>query len=129
MLAGGIGLMSLAEWGRKLTLWVAGIKIARLLSLLVFGVLIVIPRTTQTQMAQFRELEAQQKQAAGGRAVASPINMTEMAKVSIATTYATTLGYYLVAPIFPVLLLVLLTRKRSRAAFYRRKVIEEPFLS
>jgi hypothetical protein len=125
MLAGGIGLISLAEWGRKLTLWVAALKIARLSLLLIFSIVIAIPRSNQQQMAQFREIEAQQKAAAGGRAVASPINMSEMAKVSIATTYATTIGYYLVAPIFPVALLILLSRKRVRAAFYRRSVAQE----
>ena len=124
MLAGGIGLLVLAEWGRKLTIWVAVLKIARLALLVLATVVVIMPRTTQVQMEQFREIEKQQKAANGGRPVPGP-DMAQMGKFAIASSYASVLSYYLVAPIFPIILLVALNRRRVRAAFYRPKVKPE----
>jgi hypothetical protein len=128
MLDGGIGLLLLAEWGRKLSIWTAGLKVARLFLLVVITFVVIMPKTMALQRAQFREIEAKQKEAAGGRQVAGP-DMGMIGNMAIASSYASVLSYYLVAPIFPIILLIALNRRRVRAAFYRPKTLREDELS
>jgi hypothetical protein len=128
MLAGGIGLILLADWGRKLSIWVAILKIARLFLLVVVTFVVIMPKTVALQRAQFREIEAKQKEASGGKQVAGP-DMGMIGNVAIASSYASILSYYLVAPIFPIILLIALNRRRVRAAFYRPKTLHQDELS
>jgi hypothetical protein len=46
MFASGMGLLQLRVWARRMGIWVAALKIARLVALTVFSVLVVIPRAS-----------------------------------------------------------------------------------
>jgi hypothetical protein len=120
MLAGGLGLIALSEPGRRLSIWVAGLKIARLALLTAFTFGVIIPKTVEIQRGQFKRIQVEQK-AAMGKAAAGGPDFGVLETVAVASSYATWGGYFLLAPIFPIVLLVALNRPRVRAAFYRPK--------
>ncbi|MBX6315423.1 MAG: hypothetical protein IRY99_21305, partial [Isosphaeraceae bacterium] len=65
MFTAGLGLLRLREWGRRLGIWIAGLKIARLLALALVGVLVISPIKVRQQQAMWARIEASQPQGAG----------------------------------------------------------------
>jgi len=112
MIVSGAGLMGLANWGRRLALGVAWLKLLRW-AVMTFAILVlVLPITTERMRASFAKLEAQRR-AAGA---AAPMAMTELARImAIGGAIFAVVGLA-VASIYPALTLWFLTRPRVRAA-------------
>ena len=108
MLASGIGLLRLKERARRLAIWVAGLKLARLAALLLIQFVFILPVTTKMQ----REMMTQM--GPGGAPNAQAMEMG--AKVGAAASVAMTVIISVLAMIWPIIMIVLLTRPGSRAA-------------
>jgi hypothetical protein len=126
MLATGIGLVRLREWGRRMGIWVAGLKVARLLALTASAILVVIPVTTRTMQ---RDIAAEfQRQAAQGGAAPVPAGAGAAdfvrAMGTMSTIYA--VGLLVLGSIYPAITLAVLTRPGSRAACLPARKRDEP---
>lgn len=108
MLASGIGLLGLRERARRLALWVGGLKIARLAAIALFQMIVILPVTTRIQQ------EMMARMAAGGGPNAQALQ-TAM-KVGAAASMAMIVIGTILGMIWPVIMMVLLTRPGSRAA-------------
>jgi hypothetical protein len=127
MLAAGIGLVRLREWGRRMGTWVAGLKIARLLALTASVILVVIPTTTRIMRRDFAEIERQVAQ--GGAAPApAAANAAELARAvgTMSTVYA--VGMLVLGSIYPAITLAVLTRPGARAACLQKRSSAGPDL-
>jgi hypothetical protein len=112
LLVSGIGLLNLKEWGSRLALWVAGLKIVRLLVLYGFYLVVIVPIMLQRVTAMFQEMGAAQ-QAAGGAGPPPP--------AALGATFGTMMAaaaviMILVGAIYPVIVLILLSRRGVKAA-------------
>lgn len=114
MLASGIGLLALKEWGRSLALWVAGLKIIRLVALYGYCALVVAPEWAQQVRRVFDEINKSVPQ--GGKTI-SPQEMNQMTTVMGAMMTGTCIAMIVLGAIYPLVLLVALTRRRVKAAF------------
>jgi hypothetical protein len=108
MLASGIGLLRLKESARRLAIWVAGLKIARLVILMVVQVVFILPVTTKMQQEMIADMGG------SGAPNAQAAQMT--AKMGAAAGSAMTLILSVLSMVWPILMIVLLTRPGSRAA-------------
>jgi hypothetical protein len=108
MLASGIGLLRLKESARRLAIWVAGLKLARLAALLLIQMVFILPMTTKMQREMFAQMGA------SGAPNAQAMEMT--AKMGAAASVAMTVIISVLAMIWPIVMIVLLTRPGSRAA-------------
>jgi ABC-type multidrug transport system fused ATPase/permease subunit len=114
MIVAGAGLLGLTNWGRRLALGVAWLKILRWAAMIVVTLVLILPITTERMQQAFAKMEAQQARAAGGAAVRMP--MTEIARISAMTGAVFAVIGGLVATIYPALTLWFLTRPRAVAA-------------
>ncbi|HEX8200536.1 MAG TPA: hypothetical protein VF590_08610 [Isosphaeraceae bacterium] len=121
MLAAGIGLVRLREWGRRMSLWVAGLKLARLLAVTASVIVVVVPVTTRNMQRAFAEL---QQQAGPAPAQGQP-NAAEMAQSlgTMSTVYA--IGLLILGAIYPAITLAVLTRPGSRAACQQKRPVTD----
>ncbi len=112
MIVAGGGLLALTNWGRRLALGVAWLKILRWAAMIVVTLVLVVPITTERMQKAFAKIDAQ-AQAKGGPA---PFKMTDFARMSamMGAVFATIGG--IVASIYPALTLWFLTRPRAVAA-------------
>lgn len=110
MLISGIGLLKLKEGARRLALWVAGLKIARLTVLTLVQVFVIMPITLKVQREMFDQL------AAGGGANANTAVMSMSMKAGAAAGTAMAFIGALFAMVWPIMMIVMLTRPGSRAA-------------
>jgi hypothetical protein len=125
MIVAGIGLLSLAEWARKLAIGVAWLKIARWVAMTVVMMVLILPITMEKMQKLFGTIEAQTK-AQGGRAVVFP--MGGLAQLTVVFGAISQIFSLLFASIYPALLIWFLTRPRSRAAFLRKPATPLPDL-
>jgi hypothetical protein len=115
MLAAGIGLVQRAEWGRKLGIWDAWLKIVRLV--LVYGYLaIAIVPDFSTAMAKFAIESIARQQQALGRQVPAGLSYENLAFVYSVGMTVGVVGTILFGSIYPAISLWLLTRRSARAA-------------
>ncbi len=108
MLASGIGLLRLKERARRLAIWVGGLKIARLVALMLIQLVFILPLTTKLQREMIVGMGA------GGAPNAQAAQTT--AKMAAAAGVAMNLVLTVLAMIWPIVMIVLLTRPGSRAA-------------
>lgn len=106
MVVSGIGLLRIRSWGRSLALWVAGLKITRLLALLVVNIILVVPVQVQQMQEMF-------KQVPGGGGAPPAEFLPWMGVYMLAAAVVTAI----VGAIYPVIVLWLLNTKRVRATF------------
>jgi hypothetical protein len=119
MLIAGIGLLRLSRWGRTLAIWVAWLKIARLALLGLSMALLVAPVVTRGTT----EWEVQdQPQAPGPKPAVTP----QVAWQLGAAATAWGVGLFLAGSIYPVLMIVMLGRRRVHDAFDEPKHPIEP---
>lgn len=120
MFIAGIGLIRIKEWGRTLGIWVAALKIVRLLALTASLVVVVVPFVTQKAAAFVAEIEAQE---AARRGQPGPLpsdipprELAELIKTAAggATGYA--FGMLILGAIYPAISLVVLTRPGVKVA-------------
>jgi hypothetical protein len=122
MLIAGVGLVRLRAWGRKLGMWVAGLKVIRLLVVYsIFGA-VVTPIMTKGVTDFFNKaIEIQERQNArrGQGGTPPPLLRQQQAQVgkSMAmmwTAYA--VGFIVMGSIYPAIALWLLSSEGCRAA-------------
>ena len=112
LLISGIGLLNYRDWARKMALWVAGLKIVKLLVLQGFAIAVVVPNFAKNMGAFVDDMIA--KVPGGGGANAPPPG-------TIATIYGVTgtagmVVFILVALIYPIVTLWLLNKPAAKAA-------------
>jgi hypothetical protein len=111
LVVSGIGLLGFKEWGRTLALWTAGLKIVRLVA--IYGCwfpLVLAPVFVQ----RFKEMFGEMAAAPGGP---PPAQMNQMLQTMGVVYSAYSIGFMLLGCIYPVLVAILLTRPRVKAAF------------
>jgi hypothetical protein len=116
MLIAGIGLVALKDWGRLLGIWVAVIKIVRLVVVYGFYILVVVPIITQ----RFIETTEKTTQAMGAQVNAAGPQMRQAAVQAGEVTgiMMTIWGASMIVfgAIYPVTCAIVLTRARVKAA-------------
>jgi hypothetical protein len=115
LVAAGIALLRPREWGRRLALWVAGLKLVRLAILAVASVVVVVPLVARSMDRQFEAIGAQMPT---GRA-ATPAQARQLKQMSGVMGVVMTgfyVGFYVLGAIYPAVVLGVLTRPGVRAA-------------
>jgi nitrogen fixation/metabolism regulation signal transduction histidine kinase len=107
LIAAGVGLLAKKEWGRRLSLWTAGLKIAAAVVIQAYYLTVVVPDLSAGMATMVSGMVAQQ---------ADPAE-AEQAKQMFGTVYSITYGgvaimTLLLAIIYPIVSLTLLTRPR-----------------
>jgi hypothetical protein len=113
----GIGLVCYREWARRLAIWVAAVKILRLVVLYGFFILIVVPRVTRAFTSMFQEMiEQMGKNVPPGQEIPKAAEIEQMGTV-IGMMYAGFgIGMIILGAVYPIIVLMLLTRPRVKAA-------------
>jgi len=104
----GVGLIKLKEWGRKLSLWAAGLKLGRLVVVAVYQVVVIAPLMAGQMKGM---MDAMAQQAGPG---APP--MGGFAAMMAGMQSAAAVAGFIFASIYPIVVLVCLTRQSARAA-------------
>jgi hypothetical protein len=118
MVISGVGLLGLAEWGRRLGITVAWLKIVRWVAMILVSFVLILPITAQKSQKMYDSMQQAQARAqanAGGRGAAS----MPMLNIAVFTTIAgavTMIFTALIASIYPALSIWFLTRPPARAA-------------
>jgi len=112
LLISGIGLLTVKEWGRKLGVWVAGLKIVRLLALYGFAIIVIVPLTTERIIQMMKEM---QENFPPGPQKAAP-SLEEMATVMGTMMTVSFVATIVLGAIYPVVALIVLTRPSVKAA-------------
>jgi hypothetical protein len=129
--ASGIGLVMLKEWGRKIALWVAGVKLVRLAIFLAVFILVVIPSIVRMLDGMFGQITAISAQQAAAQGKAAPPALPPQARATMVQTagimYSSfAVVYVILALIYPGILLWMLTRPGAIAACQRRSWSGKP---
>ena len=117
MVIAGVGLLRMSDWGRRLSLGVAWLKILRWVAILVVSLVVIVPITAETSRKMFQEIDKQTKAKSGG---ATPIPMAFFAQFTAVITGVTAVASALFGSIYPALSLWFLTRPATRAACLTR---------
>ncbi len=117
MIAAGIGLVSYRQWGRRLALWVAAMKIIRLIALTAVFVLIVVPNLTRAMTDMFHEIfKEMAKMPQQGQPIPGPAELAKMGSGFSVMYAASSIGMLVLGIIYPIVVLILLSQRRVRAA-------------
>jgi hypothetical protein len=108
MLIAGIGLVAVKEWGRKMGIWIAVLKILRLLTVYPYWILIGVPIVT----ARIRELIEETAAGQGG----PPQHIDQAIAVMGTVMTVGCLAMLVLGLIYPVAVLIALTRPSVKAA-------------
>jgi hypothetical protein len=119
LLASGIGLLAAKAWGRKLGVWVAALKILRLVAVYGFALIFVVPVFSQKMGAMMDKFMAQAQQRQQQNQPGAP-PMPPMGK-TVGTVYGMLLSagavvMMLFGAIYPIVMLWVLTRPKVKAA-------------
>ena len=118
MVISGVGLMRLSEWGRRLALGVAWLKILRWVLIMVVTLVVIVPITAQGTQRMFQEIDRQASAKSGGGG--TPFPMASLAEFMAVATAVWSVVLALFASIYPQLSLWFLTRPPTRAAILAR---------
>jgi hypothetical protein len=117
--------MRLKRWGRSLSNWLAGLKIARALFFLFFSVMFIAPDMTKSLGRSFDQM-GQQIAAQQGTNPANAAKVQEMMRYMTRVVGAMITGAYVltyvIAMIYPIVLLVILNKPGARAALVAKPV-------
>lgn len=125
MLASGIGLIQLKEWARKMALWVAGLKIVRLVVLTTLLMAVVIPHTgaalervisTKLGEVLIAKLNFDQAAQAGGKSVTGALTPQDFVPQMNLLEYGIAILILVFGLVYPAIMLALLTRPSAREA-------------
>jgi hypothetical protein len=114
MLIAGVGLMRLRRWGRETALWVAGLKLVRLVILYGYFAVAVVPAVVRQLSAMFEEMA---KSLPPGSGALAPDQFGAAAAMIGVMMVVFSVGMILLGAIYPIIVLILLTRQRVKAAF------------
>jgi hypothetical protein len=114
MVISGVALLRMSDWGRRLALTIASLKIVRWVAITVVTLVVIVPMTTEMTQKMFNEIEKQTKAQSGGRPMPFPTTLfSQFAAIASAVTSVMTAVF---ASIYPVLSIWFLTRPATRAA-------------
>lgn len=116
MLISGIWLVRLRESGRRLALWVQGLKALRVLLLLVASAMVVAPTVTRQLDTMFTQLGQDIARSQPGRAVQVQQQMRQTARIMGVFMTVFYVGFYGSCFLYPAVSLWVLTRPGARAA-------------
>ena len=118
----GVGLIFCKEWGRRLAVIVAGLKMLRLLGLAVFLLAVVVPHAGRVFRAFAKSSDVEALIAYGlgqvkaqGMASAQ-ITANDFAEILVALGQGYALLMFFLGIIYPLIVVVVLTRSSARAA-------------
>jgi hypothetical protein len=114
MIISGIGLLGLAEWGRKMGITVAWLKIFRWVAMTVVIMVLIVPITTEKMDKMMNSVQAQVNANSGGRP--APVPMVGFGQMMAVMSAVGVVFSALVASIYPITALWFLTRPPTRAA-------------
>jgi hypothetical protein len=132
MLLAGIGLVWLRNWGRILGMWVAGLKIIRLVVIYTIFAVSIGPVMTKATVDMISKMQkVQQRQAARAGQPAAPGILTNQQQLQVAKTLAVmwtgyAVGFVILGSIYPAVALVLLSTEGCRAACQQRTSKSRP---
>jgi hypothetical protein len=122
MVISGVGLLGLAEWGRRLALGVAWLKILRWVAMLVVTLIVIVPIMSEKMDKMFQQVQTQAQ--SRGKTAATP--MVGLGQMTAIVSAIGVVFSALVASIFPGISLWFLTRPPTRAACLQRSKAAEP---
>jgi hypothetical protein len=122
MVISGVGLLGLAEWGRRLAITVAWLKIVRWVAMIVVTLVLIVPITAAKTQKMFDSIQQAQAraQANAGRQGGATMPMLNIAVFTSIAGAVTMIFTALVASIYPSLSIWFLTRPPARAACLQR---------
>jgi hypothetical protein len=125
MIISGAGLMAMAEWARRLAIWVAGLKILRWVAMSVVTMVLILPITLEKTQRMFQQqVVVQSKTQTGGKPVLiATAQMTRMMAIASAVFI---IFEAVVASVYPALSLWFLTRPPTRAACWKESASTGP---
>jgi hypothetical protein len=109
MIVAGVGLIHLKNWARKLAIWVAALKLVRLLAMTLITMMVFIPDEMQKSQAEDSNspfVVTTTNGAGKGVTVAA----SGSARVVAAIEMTAAAGQFVLGSIYPVVVLILLTR-------------------
>jgi hypothetical protein len=124
MIVAGGGLMALAEWARRLAIWVARLKILRWIAMIIGSMVWIIPMTLEKTEPAMAALDAQIKASGSG---APPFSLSMFARWSIIAGVLIMVCSAIIACVYPAILLWYLSRPAARAACLKKR--SEPDLA
>jgi hypothetical protein len=117
MVVSGIGLVCYKEWGRQLGLWVAALKIVRLVALQTTFILVVVPDMTKAFTDMFQEMfQEVAKAGPPGQRVPGAAEIAQMGTAMGIMYTAMAIGMVILGVIYPIIVLILLSRPRVKTA-------------
>jgi hypothetical protein len=117
MVISGVGLLRLAEWGRRLAISVAWLKIIRWVAMIVVTLVLILPITVQKVQKMTDSIQAQvQVQAKSGGRPPPPMPMMNLSMFASIAGAVSMIFTALIASIYPALSIWFLTRPPARAA-------------
>ncbi len=114
MIISGIALVGVTEWGRRLGIWVARLKILRWIAMIVATMVLVLPVSMEMSRKALAAAEAQIEAQGGGASM--PMPMTELARVGAIFGAVLVVFTAIIAVIYPAMSLWYLSRPAARAA-------------
>jgi len=111
LIATGFGMLERSDWGRRLALWVAGIKIGRLVVLYGVALVLIVPAVSRALGESVDEMMAAQGAAGGGGPPPGFIGQAYAIAFSVLCVVMILFGV-----IYPIILLRSLTRPGVKAA-------------
>jgi hypothetical protein len=123
MVISGVGLLGLAEWGRRLALGVAWLKILRWLAMTIVTMVLIVPIVAEKMDKVFNQIQVQAQKSSGGPVKTPIVGMGQLIAIfsAVAVVFSA-----IVASIYPGISLWLLTRPPTRAACMQRPKPAEP---
>ncbi|MDB5353215.1 MAG: hypothetical protein JWN86_4462 [Planctomycetota bacterium] len=112
MLISGVGLLRLKEGGRRAAVFVAGTKLVKLAIFLIVSLAFLIPLQSKLMEAEIAPVRAQIQGQPGGASAAFFMTPQVMAAISTSSVVL----FVIIAAIYPILVLVMLTKPRVKAA-------------
>lgn len=117
MLISGIALVRYKEWGRKTALWVAALKIVRLVALNTFLALVLVPHITRGFTSMFQEMfDEMAKAAPPGQRMPGQAEITQMGTMIGVMMTVFAVAMVILGVIYPVVVLIVLSRPRVKAS-------------
>ncbi|WP_422926123.1 hypothetical protein [Singulisphaera sp. PoT] len=121
MLASGIGVFQLHEWARRMAIWVASLKIVRLIFLAIFFLAVVVTPLSKFCLAVMntdlgKVLVASGYQAEGNSPAPGVPAASSFEAQLLAFSTISTIFFTFVAILYPTISLILLTRPSTRVA-------------
>jgi hypothetical protein len=114
LIVSGVGLVALREWGRKLAIIVAGLKIARLLVLQTISIIFIVPAMAKQMAEAMEQMMSQMPSGSGGGP--PPGFSSNFAMVYGTSMTVTAVCMVIFGSIYPCIVLWVLTRPQAKAA-------------